>query len=82
MSNISNQNDGHLDVQTNETRNVSMLITPPISCWEAGRWELTRARLQRSFDAPPRSISSVRGHAGEEVSKVVMATPSPAGWGR
>jgi hypothetical protein len=76
MSNISNQHDGHLDVQTNETCNVSTLITPLVSCWEAGRWELTKARLQRSSDAPPKSTSSLRADAGEAVSKVVMATPS------
>jgi hypothetical protein len=76
MSNISNQHDGKLDMQTNETGNVSMLIAPTISCWEAGRWELTRARLQRSSVASLGSTSSVRGHVGEAVSKVAMATPS------
>jgi hypothetical protein len=76
MSNISNQHDGDLDMHTNETRNVSMLITPTISCWEAGRWELTRARLQRSSNASLGPTSSVRGHVGEAVSKVAMATPS------
>jgi hypothetical protein len=35
MSNISKQHDGDLDIQTNEIRNVSMLIAPTISCWEA-----------------------------------------------
>ena len=62
MSNISKQHDGDLDIQTNEIRNVSMLIAPTISCWEAGRWELTRARLQRSSDASLESTSSIRGH--------------------
>jgi hypothetical protein len=76
MSNISNQHDGNLDTQTNETRNVSMRIAPTISCWEAGRWELTRATLQRSSDASLESTSSVRGQVGEEVSKVAAASPS------
>jgi len=62
MSNISKQHDGDLDIQTNEIRNVSMLIAPTISCWEAGRWELTRARLQRSSDASLELTSSIRGH--------------------
>ena len=60
MSNISKQHDGDLDIQTNEIRNLSMLIAPTISCWEAGRWELTRARLQRSSDASLESTSSIR----------------------
>lgn len=30
MSNISNQHDGKLDIETNETPNVSMLIAPTI----------------------------------------------------
>jgi hypothetical protein len=46
MSNISKQHDGDTDIQTNEIRNVSKLIGPTISCWEAGRRELTRARLR------------------------------------
>jgi hypothetical protein len=76
MSNISNRHDGNLDIHTNETRNVSVLMAPPISCWEAGRWELTRARLQRSSDASLESTSSVLGDAGEAVSKALTATPS------
>jgi hypothetical protein len=76
MSNNSNQHDGNLDMQANETPNVSMPAAPTISCWEAGRWQLTRARLQRSSDASPRSTSSVRGHVGEAVSKVATATAS------
>jgi hypothetical protein len=48
MSNISNQHDAHLYVQANESGNASMLIAPPVSCWEAGRWELTRASIRRS----------------------------------
>jgi len=44
MSNISNQHDGKLDIETNKTPNVSMLITPIISCWEAGWWELYTKR--------------------------------------
>src|SRR5262249_40365848 len=36
---------GNLHVtDANETPNVSMLITPTISCWEAGRWELYTKR--------------------------------------
>jgi hypothetical protein len=62
ISNISNQHDGDLDMQTNETRSVSTLIAPTISCWEAGRWELTRAKLQRGFDASLESISSISDH--------------------
>ena len=44
MSNISNQHDGRLDIETNETPNVSMLITPTISWWEARRWKLNTKR--------------------------------------
>ena len=44
MSNISNQHDGRLDIETNETPNISMLITPTISCWEARWWELYTKR--------------------------------------
>jgi len=44
MSNISNQHDGKLDIETNETPNVSMLIAPTISCWEPHRWELYTKR--------------------------------------
>src|SRR5215510_16227252 len=63
------KHDGDLDIQTNEIRNVSMLIAPTISCWEAGRWELTRARLQRSSDASLELTSSIRGHFGKAFPK-------------
>ena len=53
MSNISKQHDGDLDIQTNEIRNLSMLIAPTISCWEAGRWELTRASSSKKFRRVP-----------------------------
>jgi hypothetical protein len=50
MPNTSNQHERHLCVQMNETWNASMLVALPVSCWEAGRWELTRAMLRTNSD--------------------------------
>jgi len=46
MSTISDQLTE--DVHTTGGGNASMLVAPTVSCWEAGRWELTRATLRRN----------------------------------
>ena len=48
QSNVSNEHDEGYRVHTGERGDVSTLLAPAISCWEAWRWELTRAALQRS----------------------------------
>ena len=48
MSTISNQPGGDYGVHTTQCGNASMLLAPAVSCWEAGRWELTRSSLRRN----------------------------------
>jgi hypothetical protein len=48
QSNASNEHDEGYHVHTGERGDVSTLLAPAISCWEAWRWELTRVALQRS----------------------------------
>jgi len=48
QSNVSNERYEGYHVHTDESRDVSTLLAPAVSCWEAWRWELTRAALQRS----------------------------------
>jgi hypothetical protein len=47
-SNTSNQYDGDYRVHTHERGDASMLLAPAVSCWEAWRWEVTRAMLRGS----------------------------------
>jgi hypothetical protein len=47
-SNISNQVDGDYRMRTDESGDVSLALVPAVSCWEAWRWELTRAALRGS----------------------------------
>jgi hypothetical protein len=74
MSKISNQHDEQLCRQTNETGNVSTLISPSVSCWEAGRWELTKASVRKSLmtSMPQPELAPPI----EAVSKVAIETPN------
>jgi hypothetical protein len=61
MSTISNQLGGNYRVHTAQCGNASMLLAPAVNCWEAGRWELTKAALRRnstSVDRPEPSPCS------------------------
>jgi hypothetical protein len=59
QSKVSNEHDRDYHVHTGERGDVSRLLAPSISCWEAWRWELTRVALQRSSTTPTLSASQV-----------------------
>jgi hypothetical protein len=47
-SNTSNQVDGDCRVNAHQSGDASMPLVPAVSCWEAWRWELTKAALRGS----------------------------------
>src|SRR5262245_30688758 len=58
MSTISPQLDGQYGLHTTQCGNASMLVAPAVSCWEAWRWELTRAAVRRNSTSVHRSEPS------------------------
>src|SRR5262245_17086267 len=61
MSTISPQLDRQYGLHTTQYGNASMLVAPAVSCWEAWRWELTRATVQGNSTRLHRPEPSSRG---------------------
>src|SRR5262247_2662478 len=74
MSTISPQLDRQYGLHTTQYGNASMLVAPAVSCWEAWRWELTRATVQGNSTRVHRPEPSSRGGI-TEVSRPAQLVP-------